>query len=1722
MFMKKKIFFTDIIKRKALLFLMFTMLSVPLCAQGASINVSPSSSHVELGDDFFVDIVVDGIPSTGERIGLGTVQFRLNVSVDGISNVRGVYALNNDASSEVLVATPLLMSAPTAVNSGLGDMFLSGQGSEGILVMDNDNLVDGSALYTYAHTNGATHSTGSGTIARFAFHVGSLVEGSAINVSLSDVVLIDGGLPYDLTSNTGATISIGCLKIAPTLVGLAEEDAIATLTNLGLSVGTITEIPNDGSLELNKVLGQSVSQGTQLYCGDTVDLVINKAPNDITNLSYTDKVGDDSGTVILSWNQSLSSDVSGYKIYVDGNLYATIDSVDITSIEVTGLANNNVAVIKVVAFDDYNNDSSGLEIEVTPVDDVQPVVTIAGIQDGSYYNLPVTPEINVTDSDLLNYESTLNGEVYNGEAIVEDGNYELTVTAIDNSGNVEAVTYTFTIDTAAPSIVVSGVEEGLYYNYDLSPVISVTDINLDSFEVTLNGVVYSEGPITEEGYYILTVSAIDRALNETSYEIKFAIDKTSPDSDAQLTSIVLGSDQTLYITPESLLVISSSDESSLASSGVNRIEYKIDDNDWVTYENSNVSLYDLSEGSYNLYFRAVDNSGNIESASNLSFVIDKTAPSSIISDSGPSLVANDVLYVAGANEFTITATDNASGVSLVEYRIDSGQWVTYEQFNLPSGNHLVEYRSVDEVGNVETVNNLSVFVDVVSAKSTIVVGSPNATVEGVTYVTESTEFTITSTDSASGVALVDYRVDSGDWTTYEPFTLSGDGTHKIEYRSSDNVGNSGVVDEINVYIDIASPTTEINVGSPNVTVEGVTYVTESTELTITATDDASGVALVEYRVDGGDWTVYSTITLSGEGEHLIEYRSTDSVGNAEASNTLSVFVDKSNPVTNITVGTPSYNNGTLYVTDTTEFTLTATDSGSGVDLVEYRIDGGEWTAYTPFTLSGHGIHTIEYRSTDAVGNIETFNNMTVSVDTKAPITTLSVGDPTYKDIDGNVYITESTSFKLNAVDYGAGLSSTIYRIDGGQWSSNASFTLSGEGIHTIEYKSSDYLGNSESIKSLEVTVDIATPESEFSSDGTSYTSGSTVYVNYEDTTIAFNATDNLSGVGATYYQIDDDTEWYEFVGNIGLQFLSIGEHTIKYHSVDNLGNTEQPKSVVITLVDIDVDVSIENVPRVLFWTADPKNGSKDVAYKIEDIQAYLDYIFYGQDVYYTVVSEKDEFKNLFRSGMYNVAAIISQDTPINTTFARELKEAVNNGMGLIVSGWGNSVPHHLSEVLGVKFIGSKSMDTNHKSIDIYEGNLSDVGQSIITSGRVIKTELTTGSLEGVVTGDYECNGVKDISLNIPLKIAVGDFVEVKVYAGKNGKKFVDVENYNVSTLPVAAVDMSSGSIYGNAVITQISSDNVSISLNPYADTDLLEQKYFVQVINYHVDGTESDTGIVEILTDCSSNLRIGTQFDSFTVAGVNIDYTNNAFGVVPGAVSNDYGNGKTVFLPFDLIYSAHYGSSSEFGNILLNAVRSTIKEESDYRAGGVYLIKTSVTSNGGDFNVLAEDVLDPAIKYLPIFELSHNNLIFELSLLDGVSSTYSYFIEVPELVGTYYKETSLSLQVDSGYVPWSSYLRELNISSDLESNYEFIESELSNFAMLYPQYENQIGEILSDFSIIRNSDLITSDEIEKVIHDVIKMVHSLINLNDVNVLSVRSALDECLYILGVKYYNSLN
>jgi subtilisin family serine protease len=69
-------------------------------------------------------------------------------------------------------------------------------------------------------------------------------------------------------------------------------------------------------------------------------------------------------------------------------------------------------------------------------------------------------------------------------------------------------------------------------------------------------------------------------------------------------------------------------------------------------------------------------------------------------------------------------------------------------------------------------------------------------------------------------------------------------------------------------------------------------------LTVSAEDDASGVATVEYRIGGGGWTAYSApIVVSAEGETTMSYRAVDNAGNTEAAKDTTVRIDKSGPVT---------------------------------------------------------------------------------------------------------------------------------------------------------------------------------------------------------------------------------------------------------------------------------------------------------------------------------------------------------------------------------------------------------------------------------------------------------------------------------------------------------------------------------------------------------------------------------------------------------------------------------------------------------------------------------------------------------------------------------------------------------------------------------------------------------------------------------------------------------
>jgi hypothetical protein len=80
------------------------------------------------------------------------------------------------------------------------------------------------------------------------------------------------------------------------------------------------------------------------------------------------------------------------------------------------------------------------------------------------------------------------------------------------------------------------------------------------------------------------------------------------------------------------------------------------------------------------------------------------------------------------------------------------------------------------------------------------------------------------------------------------------------------------------------------------------WYTTNVGVTLSASDNCSGVASTEYSTDGGEtWQPYAgAFTLSAEGTNVVLYRSTDIAGNAETAGSLVVKIDKTAPALSLT------------------------------------------------------------------------------------------------------------------------------------------------------------------------------------------------------------------------------------------------------------------------------------------------------------------------------------------------------------------------------------------------------------------------------------------------------------------------------------------------------------------------------------------------------------------------------------------------------------------------------------------------------------------------------------------------------------------------------------------------------------------------------------------------------------------------------------------------------
>lgn len=128
---------------------------------------------------------------------------------------------------------------------------------------------------------------------------------------------------------------------------------------------------------------------------------------------------------------------------------------------------------------------------------------------------------------------------------------------------------------------------------------------------------------------------------------------------------------------------------------------------------------------------------------------------------------------------------------------------------------------------------------------------------------------------------------------------------------------------IEVVRDVTPPTTITTLnGQPGNNGWYISPVTVS----LSATDDLSGVAKTLYQVDSGAFLEGTSVTLN-DGTHTVKYYSVDKVGNVETTKSMVIKVDTVPPVVNVSTDKPQYTRVEPFIV---HYTCTDPQPGSGI------------------------------------------------------------------------------------------------------------------------------------------------------------------------------------------------------------------------------------------------------------------------------------------------------------------------------------------------------------------------------------------------------------------------------------------------------------------------------------------------------------------------------------------------------------------------------------------------------------------------------------------------------------------------------------------------------------------------------------------------------------------------------------------------------------------------
>ena len=311
-------------------------------------------------------------------------------------------------------------------------------------------------------------------------------------------------------------------------------------------------------------------------------------------------------------------------------------------------------------------------------------------------------------------------------------------------------------------------------------------------------------------------------------------------------------------------------------------------------------------------------------------------------------------WMRGPARVSVSATDDRPGALAVEYNAGTG-WAGYTgPVTIDAeGTTEVAFRATDATGNTSETGTVTVSIDSVAPTATAeIVG---AYAPGVAIAPGTVN--LAAVDEDSGVAGIRHRVDGGEWADGDTANLPNAGEYTVSYTASDLAGNVSDVGELQVTVLADVPAGPLVSATISHAGSGGWHLAGAA-VELTATEGSSPVESIEFALDGGEWTGYTTPIVLPEGPSMVRYRATDAAGIVSPVGERSIKVDGTDPTSWGWLG----RSGQLHTA--------VQDERSGAATGQYSLDGESWTTGLDTLVAVNPAPSeLWFRAADVAGNV---------------------------------------------------------------------------------------------------------------------------------------------------------------------------------------------------------------------------------------------------------------------------------------------------------------------------------------------------------------------------------------------------------------------------------------------------------------------------------------------------------------------------------------------------------------------------------------------------------------------------------------------------------------------------------------------------------------------------------------------------------------------------------